>query len=155
MVVVRPASDADAAGVIALIAGVFEEYPGCVLDVDREEPDLRAPASRFERFWVAEEGGAVVGCIACAARDGSMELKKLYVARAARRKGLGSRLVALVEDEARSRGVPRVKLWSDTRFEAAHALYERLGYTRTGATRDLHDLSRTTEFHFVKDLRSP
>ena len=33
----RRANDSDSAGVIALIAGVFAEYEGCVLDVDREE----------------------------------------------------------------------------------------------------------------------
>jgi hypothetical protein len=29
-------------------------------------------------------------------------------------------------------------------------MYEHLGYERTGRTRDLHDLSNTTEDHFVK-----
>ena len=55
MTPLRPATDDDSAGVIALIARVFAEYPGCVLDVDREEPELRAPASSFDRFWVVEE----------------------------------------------------------------------------------------------------
>ena len=153
MVVVRPATDGDAAGVITLIAAIFDEYPGCVLDVDAEEPELRAPASRFERFWVAEQDGAVVGCIALATHPDHVELKKLYVGRAARGQGLGRRLIDLVEAHARAVASPRIELWSDTRFETAHAVYERLGYVRQPATRDLHDLSNTTEYHYVRDLR--
>lgn len=149
---IRPARDDDADGVIALIAAVFSEYPGCVLDVDREEPELRAPASRFDRFWVAEQGGRVVGCIACTFHGSWVELRKLYVDRSRRRQGLGRRLIALVEEEARARGAEGVELWSDTRFEAAHRVYERLGYARTGRTRRLNDLSGTTEFHYLRRL---
>ena len=149
---IRPARDSDSAGVIHLIAGVFEEYPGCVLDVDREEPQLRAPASRFDRFWVAEEGDRVVGCIACGLHEAWVELKKLYVDRSQRGRGLGRRLVALVEEVARGRGAKRIELWSDTRFEPAHRVYERPGYAATGRPRALHALPRTTEFHYVKVL---
>jgi putative acetyltransferase len=151
---VRPGTDADSAGVIALIAGVFREYPGCVLDVDREEPGLRAPASAFDRFWVLEEKGRVAGCVACAFAEDHVELKKLYLEKKVRGRGHARRLVALVEEQALARGVSRIELWSDTRFADAHGLYEHLGYEHTGRTRDLHDLSDTTEFHYVKRLVS-
>jgi len=149
---VRPATDADADGVIALIARVYAEYEGCVLDVDREEPDLRAPASRFDRFWVVEAAGAVAGCGACAVRPGFLEMKKVYLDATLRGQGWGRRLIGCIEERARELGLPRVELWSDTRFVTAHAVYARLGYERTGRTRDLHDLSRSTEYHFVKAL---
>jgi len=148
----RPALDRDADGVIALIAQVFTEYPGCVLDVDREEPELRAPASRFDRFWVLEEQGRIAGCIACNAHGDHVELKKLYLARDVRGRGHARRLVALVEQFARDRNLPRIELWSDTRFTDAHGLYLHLGYTATGRLRALHDLSDTKEHHFVKQL---
>ena len=153
---IRLATDADSAAVIDLIAGVFAEYPGFVLDVDAEETELRAPASRFDRFWVLEEtqGGAVVGCVAIVVHAVHAELKKLYVHRRVRGRGQGRRLAELVEAAARERGLPRIELWTDTRLETAHRLYERLGYVPTGRTRDLHDLSRTTEFHFEKHLGS-
>lgn len=149
---VRDAVDADADGVIALIARVFEEYPGCVLDVDGEEPELRAPASNFDRFWIVERDGAVRGCIACGLGPDTVELKKLYLDAALRGRGLGRRLVELVEETARAHGAARIVLWSDTRFTTAHAVYEKMGYTRQPETRDLHDLSNTTEYHFIKRL---
>lgn len=151
---VREARDDDAEQLIALIGGVFAEYPGCVLDVDGEVPELRAIASAFRRrggrFWVAEEGGRVVGCVgrrpAADARE--VELCKLYVAKEARRRGLGGALCALVEGEARALGAAAVELWSDTRFKDAHRLYERRGFVRGPETRDLHDLSNSVEFHY-------
>jgi putative acetyltransferase len=45
--ILRAARDDDSSGVIALVGRVFAEYPGCLLDVDAEEPELRAPASSF------------------------------------------------------------------------------------------------------------
>jgi len=149
---IRPARDADADGVIALIARVYGEYPGCILDVDREEPALRAPASSFDRFWVVEEGQHVVGCVGCALAKPVAELKKLYLDAGMRGRGLGRDLIALVEETARASGAERIDLWSDTRFKTAHAVYERCGFRKTGRTRDLHDLSNSTEFHFEKDL---
>jgi len=151
---IREARDTDAEGVIAVIARVYAEYPGCVLDVEREEPALKAPASSFDRFWVVEEGGRVGGCIGLALGDPA-ELKKLYLDAQLRGQGLGRQLIALVEETARAGGAGRIELWSDTRFTTAHAVYERCGYTKTGRTRDLHDLSNTTEYHFEKDLTSP
>jgi putative acetyltransferase len=148
---IRPARDADAEAVIALIARVYAEYPGCVLDVDREEPALKAPASSFDRFWVVEEGGRVGGCVGLALGDPA-ELKKLYLDARLRGQGLGRDLIALVEDTARASGARRIELWSDTRFTTAHVVYERCGYRKTGRTRDLHDRSNTTEFHFEKGL---
>ena len=136
-----------------LVARVFAEYPGCVLDVDREEPELRAPASSFERFWVATRDGEIVGSCGLETREGPplrVELKKLYLDAALRGRGIGRRLAEKVEEYARSIGAESLELWSDTRFTLAHGLYARLGYARTGRTRDLHDLSETTEYHYRK-----
>ena len=151
----RPAVDADTEGVILLIARAYAEWPPNVLDVDGEEPELRAPASRFEAFWVLEaEDGTIVGCVAAAsdAETGTAELKKCYVAAELRGEGWGRRLVGAVEDHARARGSRRVVLWSDTRFTLAHAVYQRLGYRSTGVERPLHDLARTREWEFIREL---
>jgi len=148
----REARDTDSAGVIALIARVFAEYPGCVLDVDREEPGLRAPATHYDRFWVLEQGGEVVGCAACSIAGPVVEMKKIYLDRRLRGQGWGRRLIERVEREARTCGAERIEAWSDTRFETAHAVYRRLGYRQGERTRFLHDLSATEEYFFAKSL---
>jgi GNAT superfamily N-acetyltransferase len=81
-----------------------------------------------------------------------VELKSLYVAAWARRRGLGAALVRLVEREARRRGAAFVELWTDTRFADAHHLYERLGYLATGEVRELGDQSNTAEFRYTREL---
>lgn len=152
----RPVRDTDSAALIDLIGACWTAYPGCVLDVDGEEPWLHAPAAYYANrggaMWVVEREGAVVACIGIVSEGEVAELKSLYVAAAGRRRGLGARLVEVVEAEAARRGVHRIELWSDTRFADAHRLYQRLGYTRTGRDRDLHDLSATTEYEFAKML---
>jgi N-acetylglutamate synthase-like GNAT family acetyltransferase len=155
--VIRPVRDGDSAALIALIDACFAEYPGCVLDVDAEEPWLRAPASAYAaadgRMWVVELDGAVAACVGVKyLGKPTVELKNLYVAAAARRRGLGERLTRLVEAEAARHGAERVDLWSDSRFADAHRLYLRLGYAQLPDTRDLHDLSDTTEYSFTKVL---
>ena len=154
----RPARDSDSAALIDLIARCFAEYPGCVLDVDREEPELRHPATAFEAFWVLTQDGAVRGCASCGTRsdaDGTrwLEIKKVYLDARLRGMGQGRRLIETVEQHARALGIDHIDLWSDTRFETAHAVYEKLGYSRTGEIRELGDLSNTTEYRFEKHSR--
>jgi GNAT superfamily N-acetyltransferase len=150
---IRPAVDTDSAGIIDLIASVYAEYPGNVLDVDAEEPELRSPGSSFERFWVLDRGGEVVGCCGLETHGDTVVLKKLYLYPELRGRGHARALVDRVESHAREVGAIRIELWTDTRFVPAHGFYAHLGYVRTGRTRDLHDLSHTTEYEFVKELR--
>lgn len=154
---IRPATDADSQGVIALIGGVFAEYPGCVLDLDGEMPELRAIATTSSamgaRIWVAEAGAAIVGCVGCRPAQHPprmMELIRLYVSAHARGRGLGGSLTGLVERTAAAEGFGGVVLWSDTRFLDAHRLYEQRGYRRQPKTRALNDLSNSIEFEFHK-----
>jgi len=150
----RLARDQDAEGIIALIAACYAEYPPNVLDVDGEEPELRRPASAFDGFWVVEDAqGLIVGSIALSlAGHPVAELKKCYLAPHLRGQGWGRRLVAVVEEAAATQGCAAVELWTDTRFTLAHQVYAALGYAPSGRTRELHDLSETTEFHFRREL---
>ncbi len=151
----RPVTDADSAALIELIGAVWAEYPSIVLDIDGEEPWLRAPATSYEgrgELWVvpAPDGGGLLACAGWRPHPGGAELKSLYVAAPCRRQGWGSRLVRFIERRAGGQsGSERMLAWSDTRFTDSHQMYERLGYRRTGATRELHDKSATVEYEFV------
>lgn len=153
---IRPARDDDAQDLFGLLALCFAEYPGCYVDPHADLADLRAPGSSFAgrggAFWIAEDArGRVCACVAIDyPQDGAGELHRLYVRPDMRRQGLGERLVRLAEEDAHERGARRVFFWSDTRFTAAHRLYERLGYARAGATRDLGDISGSVEYRFEK-----
>jgi len=147
---IRPATDADGPAIGALMAAVFTEYPGCLYE-PAEYPELAAVAAwylaRNGRFWVAEDGDGLAGCIGLDRPGaGEAELHRLYVARRARRRGLAARLLALVLAEARSAGDRAVVLWTDTRFTDAHRFYARHGFVRGSGTRALDDVSRSVEY---------
>ena len=156
--VIRPARDDDAQDLFGLITLCFADYPGCYTDPHDDLPDLRAPASMAQakgaRFVVVEDERARV--CACVAVDfpqaGTAELHRLYVRPDRRGRGLGERLVRLMEGEARGEGARRMVFWSDTRFTTAHRLYTRLGYRPTGETRELGDISNSSEYRFEKEL---
>jgi len=149
---IRPATDDDANGIIDLIGRVYSEYEGVVMDLEGVDAPLLAPATRIDRFWVCESGDRIVGTGACDLLRDHVEMKRMYIDADFRQHGLGSKLVALVEQAAVQRGLGRVELWSDTRFMDAHSFYIRLGYRRTDETRALDDPSNTIEFNFVKEL---
>ncbi|HZF77211.1 MAG TPA: GNAT family N-acetyltransferase [Acetobacteraceae bacterium] len=155
----RPGRDGDAEGFIALVDACWSEYPGCVLDVDAEVPELRALATYFAEaggaLWAAEADGRIIGMAGTRPLrdDGAWEICRVYVDRAARGTGLAHRLLDTAEAHARAAGARRLVLWSDTRFEAAHRFYEKRGYVRQGSIRILDDLSHSLEFRYAKPLR--
>jgi GNAT superfamily N-acetyltransferase len=80
-------------------------------------------------FLVIYRDGTPVGCGALRLLDaGTAELKRMYVAPAVRGRGLGRRLVAALEEEARALGVRRLVLETGVRQAAALALYRGTGF---------------------------
>jgi putative acetyltransferase len=154
----RDAIDDDRWELIGLVASCWAEYPGCIMDVHGEVPELLAIQSHFQhrggRFWAVTEHEHLVASvgIAPATAASTVLLEKLYVARAARRRGLGAALIDIVEADAILRRATTIELWSDTRFEDAHRIYRRKGYEQLPETRELHDLSQSVELHFRKRL---
>jgi GNAT superfamily N-acetyltransferase len=157
--VLRPVRDDDGPRLVALIGAAYAEYPGCVLDLPDLDADLPVPettaARRGGRWWVIEDADRIVASVGTGAPDdGAVELKRLYVAASHRRRGLAAALVERVEAQAAGIGCGTVVLWSDTRFGEAHRLYAAQGYADTGARRDLHDPSNTTEIKFAKSIEA-
>jgi GNAT superfamily N-acetyltransferase len=93
-----------------------------------EEPsdDLAPPRGLL---LVAQEKGGVLGCAGLRLLPGhAAEVTRVFVVPAARRRGLGSRLLDCLEEHARRRGVSALRL--DTRRDLIEArrLYNRHGY---------------------------
>lgn len=155
--VLRPGRDDDAAGFIDLIGACWAEYPGCVMDMERENAELRALATYYAdkggALWAAEAGSAIVGMTGVAPLEGgAWEIGRVYVSAGQRGTGLALSLVTAAEAHARAAGARELKLWSDTRFARAHAFYEKHGFVRSGPIRVLNDLSKSLEFAYAKPL---
>lgn len=154
----RAVRNQDSARLAAMIASCYADYPGCILDIETEETDLKAPASDIATlggdWWVIEDGAAIVASAAWYPLAPQIaEVKKLYVARSHRGRGLAKGLLAMIERAALARGAHQIGLWTDTRFREAHGLYEAAGYRR-GVTRRHEDLSRTVEYRYEKLLEA-
>lgn len=116
----------------ALIVAVLKEYgltpdqagvDADVLDIERH---YRQPGGEF--FAVYREGELVgtMGVVPVSADN--CELRKMYLHPSVRGAGLGKRLLALAEAEARQRGYRQMQLETASVLKEAIALYERNGY---------------------------
>ena len=109
----------------ALMESLFPPEDNFYLDID-------ALAAEDIRFYTAREGDTVLGTGALALKDGYGEVKSMFVAEAARGRGVADALLRQIEDAAREEGLPALKLETGNVLHAAHRLYERHGFTRCG-----------------------
>ncbi len=81
-------------------------------------------------FLVAERDGRVVGMGGLRVDGPEGELHRMRVARDCQREGVGSALLAALEEAARERGVARLHVRTARRQAAAVAFYPANGYER-------------------------
>jgi GNAT superfamily N-acetyltransferase len=153
---IAPASAEDVPAVIELIGRVFSEY-GFVYDAAVEVPDLLAFEAHYAppagAFYVIRGEAGVVGSVGVErAGDGVAELHRLYVDAGLRGHGRGRALVAAALAWCRAEDIGRVVLWSDTRFDRAHRLYEHMGFWRTGERALPGDVNQTREYRYERAL---
>ena len=139
-VVIRRATSADVAGIVAMIA---DDQLGAT----RESTDDLTPyLEAFERIdadpnqvlVVAERNDELVGTMQLTiipglSRRGSSRglIEAVRVAAPARGAGLGTTLIQWAIEESRARGCTLVQLTSDKSRTAAHRFYDRLGFHNT------------------------
>ncbi len=87
----------------------------------------------------AADGGEAIGCGALVVGDQYAEVKRMFTLPAQRAKGVGRALLAFLEEGARARGCTRFTLETGYLQTDAIALYERMGYRRTGPFGDYVD----------------
>ena len=131
----RPATNDDRAAVQRLVFDVLAEHD-LLPDPDGTDADLQD----IEASYLASGGafdllvdgtGQVIGSVGlCAVSDGTCELRKMYLAPAARGGGWGRRLLAHALARAVELGFRRVVLETASTLRAAVALYERHGFQR-------------------------
>jgi putative acetyltransferase len=130
MITIERAAPTDDAGralireLNAELSGTYPEPGANHFGLDPEEV-----AEGRGAFLVVYRDGAPVGCGAVRRIDVETgELKRMYVAPGERGTGLGRRLVAALEAEARALGVRRLVLETGIRQTAALALYRATGF---------------------------
>lgn len=88
-------------------------------------------------LWLARAGARTAGVVGLRPLDDARgEMKRLWVREAFRGRGLGRRLAVTAIEAARGAGYQRICLDTLGQMEAAHALYEDLGFKEIPAYYD-------------------
>jgi GNAT superfamily N-acetyltransferase len=133
-VTVRPAGAHDAATMRRLARAAFEHY---VARMGCEPAPMQGDYAQVVvrgRAWVAECEGHVVGLLVLQPAENYLLVDVLAVAPDVQGLGIGGRLLSLAEAEARSLGLPEVRLCTNEAMTENLSYYPRRGYRETHRT---------------------
>lgn len=104
---------------------LFERYPeDAVFTLDLDDPVMDEVT-----FVIAEVEGEPIGCGAIRPlNEEHIELKRFYVDRRFRQRGVASRMLAYLEERALQRGYRKLRLETGEAQPEAIALYRKFGY---------------------------
>ena len=131
----RPATNKDTAAVQALVFGVLEEY-GLRADSENTDADLSDVEASYWRAGgcfdvLTDPEGGVLGTVALfRVNPTTCELRKMYLVRAERGKGLGRLLLEHAIQRAAELGFNRIVLETASVLGEAISLYEKRGFRR-------------------------
>jgi len=135
-IVLRPATADDAGALAATIAAAFEQYRGTLIPESgafhETAANIAAELGKGAGAFVALLDGAVVGGVMTKHLEGDLYFGRLAVAPGARGLGVARRLIEAVEADARTRGLPGVRLGVRIALPANQKLFAALGYVEIG-----------------------
>jgi GNAT superfamily N-acetyltransferase len=131
---------ADQVDLVAPLFDAYRQFYGQAPDPEGARHYLAERLGRGEAvIFAAVEDGAALGFTQLYPSFSSVSMKPiwilndLFVAEAARRRGVGARLLAAAKEHARQAGAVRLALSTAVTNAAAQALYERDGWRRDAA----------------------
>lgn len=101
--------------------------------IPAEPAELTPPAGYFLLATLNDEP---VGCGALKCHPTFGEIKRMWVARSVRGLGVGTRILARLEELARERQLPLLRLETNKTLTEAQSLYRRHGYREVPAFND-------------------
>ena len=109
------------------IEALFPHELDPALSVTAEPDEMTPPRGAF--LVVRDDDGTAIGCGGVKLLDATTaELKRIWLAPAARGRGLATALLAALEDTARDLGATQGRLDTNEKFESALALFRRQGW---------------------------
>lgn len=128
---IRPALPTDVPAIERTVRDAYGHYvarmgrpPGPMLD----DYPARVAAGTA---WVLDDAGTIVGVLVLLAEPGYLLLDNVAVDPARQGQGIGRRLIAFAEAEARRRGFAEIRLYTHVTMVENQALYARLGFVET------------------------
>ena len=127
----RRASDADGPAIRDLVAAAYGPYAELIGRTPIPMLTDYAKAVRTHDVWVVEDGPQIVGVLELEARMDHLWIENVAVDPRWQGRGIGRRLLAHAEDEARRLGLTEMRLFTNERYLANIAMYTRYGYRET------------------------
>ncbi|WP_232474564.1 GNAT family N-acetyltransferase [Neoroseomonas rubea] len=127
----RPARPDEAPALRDLVRTAYAKY---IPRLNREPaPMVDDYAARIAagQAWVLEEDGDFLGALILEDEPDGLLLYNIAVSPAAQGQGVGRRLIAFTEAEARRRGYALLRLYTNELMVENVAMYPRLGFTET------------------------
>ena len=132
---IRSACNADGDAVRELVFAVLAEYGLCgdPAGIDADLADIEASyIVRGGCFEVVEnDDGSLAGCAGMYPSElhcGAIELRKMYLQKETRGRGLGKQLIERAITFARQRGFKRIDLETSSKLIEAIGLYKKYGF---------------------------
>lgn len=111
---------------------LFSEHDDYMIDFlgdDRKYYTRYSESEKIEQVWVAFSEDLPAGCVAYRRRgDGTGEVKRLYLKKEYRGRGISKKLLKTVENHAREQGCHTLFLDTRITLEPAVSLYRSLGF---------------------------
>ena len=137
---IRLAHPADAARVAAIADAAYRPYLQRMsrnpAPMEEDYSARIAEGLTQQLVWVLEEDGEILGLLVLETHPDHLLLDNIAIDPAHHGRGLGKRLLAFTEAEARRRGYDAVELYTNEIMVENIALYQRLGYVETGRKQD-------------------
>ena len=149
----RPATNQDREAVVSLVTTILQEY-GLTTEPCNTDSDLRDLEFHYNnrggRFDVLEnDQGQIIGCVGLYPVDThSVALRKMYLRKDVRGRGLGKKLLDHAVKSAKQMGYKRVTLETATVLKEAIKLYTKYGFEPFVA----QHLARRCDQAFVLEL---
>jgi GNAT superfamily N-acetyltransferase len=168
--IIRAYEDADHAGVVDLFIRInrelappqmrerFEQYIQTSIDGEMSRLNEVFSEAKRNAFWVVETGDEIMGMFGIECRSNeSTELRRMYLDRRHRGRGIAQRMLECAETRARDLGFAKLILSTAEVQEAAIAFYRKSGYSLVRTERADTMSTKTvgaglTRFHFEKVL---
>jgi GNAT superfamily N-acetyltransferase len=131
VITIRQAGETDAATIRRITAAAYQHY---VARLGREPLPMVTDyvgAIREGGAWIAEDDAVPVGLAILQREPDHLLLDNLAVLPEAQGQGVGSRLLAFTEEQARHLGYAEVRLFTSETMVENIAYYPRRGYTET------------------------
>ena len=128
---VRPAVAADGDRMVQVAQAAYQHY---VRRIGRPPAPMTADYARIAgsgAAWVAEQHGHLVGFVVLELHADHLLLENVAVDPAQQGAGVGGRLLALAEEQARLMGLPEVRLFTNAAMTENLEYYPRRGYRQT------------------------